>query len=146
MITFKENNAWDAEFRWFSIKYCRKDWNLGRSLFLNFLKKILIESSKCFPLSTKGIFDIVRNSNFIQRKDNFVIKNYYVVRNARCECSRYTQKLSFIFLKSINEWMNQLINRVYLERFIWGAYKTKLKSNIQGVRKWRTNRNWLKLD
>ena len=35
-------------------------------------------------------------------------KNYYVVRNARCPCSRYTLRLTLIFL--INKWMNECIN------------------------------------
>ena len=39
-----------------------------------------------------------------------------VVRNAGCARSRYTLKLSLIFL--INESINELINRVYLERLI----------------------------
>ena len=41
-----------------------------------------------------------------------VNKNYYVVRNAGCVRSRYTLKLSLIFI--INESMNELINRVFL--------------------------------
>ena len=48
------------------------------------------------------------------KKEN---KNYYVARNAGCAHSRYNLKLSLIFFK-INQWMNQLINRVYLERLI----------------------------
>ena len=46
--------------------------------------------------------------------ENSTNKNYYVVRNAGCTRSRYTMKLSLIFFKS----MDQLINRVYLERLI----------------------------
>ena len=46
----------------------------------------------------------------LSRKEDYEVcnKNYYIVRNAGCTCSRHTLKLSLIFLKSINESMNEL--------------------------------------
>ena len=35
-------------------------------------------------------------------------KNYYVVRNARCICSRNTWELSLIFYQSNNKWLNEV--------------------------------------
>ena len=60
-------------------------------------------SRKCYSSVTKNITLLkTRTTN--------------VVRNAGCARSRYILKLSLIFL--INQWINQLINRVYLEWLI----------------------------
>ena len=80
----------------FGQRYC---WN---EHFSNNIDVILLEHTKRFCIWFRDHL----NWN----------KNYYVVRNAGCAQSRYILKLSLIFL--IDEWFNQSINRVYLERLI----------------------------
>ena len=71
---------------------------LTKTLYVELLKK------EMFMSFFKLIFSLFKTWTTIN-----------VVRNARCARFRFTLKLS-PFL--INQWMNQLINRVYIERLI----------------------------